>query len=255
MAWAAAVDLGPVDPRLGAGLRREDERSFLRADDGLGPHTGHLEAGLGPIGVVGCVAIAGRIDDQQEGVDSLEIHVNRFRRLARLHHAASPQGLAVAVDVELDAAHATADLVIDTNPGMKAFRPSTQLDVHPAGCVRAHPAIEFPPGNRQRLSLDRLVLERIAPACEHSGQVERRQPDRLRGAGGTAYPHCECRTDEGIQDATHDGLPCGRFPGTPLHVIIFSRLQGGVCALLALSYPEVRRSCQDSRCSWSDGSR
>ena len=120
-------------------------------------------------------SIAGGTDQQNQGLAAGQIDVDRFGRVAGLHHAALEQRLAIGDHAKLDASRFTHLAAIDAYLGREPPRSATQVNVENAYGVRPNTVLEGLSANRKWFARHGPVDFRFTPALLHFVQIERAQ--------------------------------------------------------------------------------
>ena len=127
------------------------------------------EVCIGPIGVVEFDAIACIADDEDQGLDSAEIGIDRNGRLAEFEGTRCPERAGVGHDLERDGRFGTAGGIIDADVSFKALRAASEVEPEDTGSVCSNAALKSLTADGQGLFAHGAVELRPAPPLTHLG--------------------------------------------------------------------------------------
>jgi len=124
-------------------------------------------------------------DLKPKDVDTLDIHLDFFGRIARPHDLAAPQQLAVAKDQKLHAGRGLAliragNFIINADPGLKLFPDTAEFHIQPRIGMGSHAASKGFAGNHQRFAIDGFIFLNQTPADNGFAQIQLIQPYSLK---------------------------------------------------------------------------
>ena len=155
------------------------QRGFGRSGRFQRPGQGCLR----PVGMVAIIGVARIGHHQLELGNSGHLHGDLPGGIVEPHHAAVEQLLAIAKDLEDDAALLVAlHRIVDADPGLETGAFAAQRIDDLAGRMRPQAGRKFAAGDRQRRAADRFVDLELAIALGGGFRIQLSQPD-FGGAG------------------------------------------------------------------------